>query len=66
MRFYHEVDGELSSADVEDIVQNVVASNRLEGMYTPPADIEMLRKVLSGQISHDEYMAWALAQAGVM
>lgn len=65
MRFYHRVDGKLSSEDVEDIVQAAVASARLSGMYTPPEDVEMLRRLAAEEISHDEYMAWVLTKAGV-
>lgn len=65
MRFYRRIDGRLLPEDVEDIVRNVVASARLSGMYTPPEDVEMLRRLAAEEISHDEYMAWALAKAGV-
>lgn len=65
MRFYTRVNGKLSSEDVEDIVQSTVAWARLSGMYTPPEDVEMLRRLAAEEISHDEYMAWALTKAGV-
>lgn len=65
MRFYHRVNGKLLPGDVEDIVQAAVASARLSGMYTPPEDVEMLRRLAAEEISHDEYMVWALAKAGV-
>lgn len=65
MRLYHRINGRLSSEDVEDIVQAAVASARLSGMYTPPEDVEMLRRLAAEEIFHDEYMAWALAKAGV-
>lgn len=66
MRLYRRIDGRLSPEDVEDIVQATVASARLSGMYTPPDEVEMLRRLVADEISHDEYMAWALAKAGVL
>lgn len=66
MRFYHRINGKLSSEDVEDIVQAAVASVRLSGMDTPPEDVEMLRRFLAGEISEAEYDAWALAKIGAL
>lgn len=65
MRFYRRIDGKFSSEDVDDIVQNVVASARLEGMPVPKDEVEMLRRLAADEISYDEYMRWLLARVGV-
>lgn len=65
MRFYCRIDGKLSSEDVNDIVRNVVASARLEGMAVPQDEVEMLRRLAADEIAYDEYMRWLLARAGV-
>lgn len=65
MRLYQRVNGKLSPDDVEDIVRRTVASARLEGMVTPPDEIEMLRRFAADEISGDDYIAWALGCAGV-
>lgn len=66
MKYYHKVNGHLSDDDVEELVQSAVASNRLEGLYTPPYELEMLRKYARGDITYDECMAWIWNRAGVV
>lgn len=66
MRFYRRINGRLLPEDVQDIVRATVASNRLSGMDTPPEDVEMLRRLLAGEISEAEYDAWALAKIGAL
>lgn len=65
MRYYERINGKLSPEDVDDIVRRTVADHRLEGMNTSLEEIDMLRKFVAGEISDDEYMEWALKNAGV-
>lgn len=65
MRYYKRINGKLSPEDVDDIVRRAIGNNRLEGMDTSPEEAEMLRKFVAGEISDDEYMEWALKNAGV-
>lgn len=65
MRNYAKVDGKLTPEDVEHIVQEIVASSRLEGYYMSDEEIEMLRKYTNGEISDSEYTAWACKRAEV-
>ncbi len=65
MRYYERINGKLSPEDVDDIVRRTVADHRLEGMNTSLEEIDMLRKFTAGDISDDEYMEWALKNAGV-
>lgn len=61
---YKKADGSLSSDDVEDCVRWVIAQQRLEGLILSSDEIDMLRQVVRGDITDDEYMVWALKRAG--
>lgn len=65
MEYYHKVNGKLTPEDAEDCVRAAIASNRLEGLETPPEEEEMLRKYANGMVTDEECMAWALRRAGV-
>lgn len=65
MRNYAKVDGKLTLEDTEHIVQEVIASSRLEGYYMSDEEINMLRKYANDEISDIEYTAWACKRAGV-
>lgn len=54
----------MSECEIDDCIKQIVASNRMEGMDTPPDEIEMLRKYGSGAIARDEYMRWLLRETG--
>lgn len=64
MRAIKRVNGKLSPEDVEYCVQAAIAENRLEGLESTEEEVQMLRKCLSGEITEDEYLAWARRVAG--
>lgn len=51
--------------DIEDCIQAVIATNRLEGLVSPPEEIDMVRRYMRGDITESEYMAWVYKNAGV-
>lgn len=51
--------------DAEKAVQNVIAMQRLEGLYLTEDEIFHLRLYAEGKITESEYMAWVLSKAGV-
>lgn len=55
----------MAEKSVEEIVQNVVATQRLEGINLTADEIVKLRDYVSGKITKAEYMQWALRKAGV-
>lgn len=58
MRKYDLVDGKLSPEDIERVIAETVAEQRLEGLTVTDEEIGKLRSYLSGGITRDEYMAW--------
>lgn len=58
MRKYDLVDGKLSPEDIERVIAETVAEQRLEGLRVTDEEIEKLRAYLSGRITRDEYMDW--------
>lgn len=58
MRKYVTQNGKLSPEDIERVIAETVAEQRLEGLRVTDKEIEKLRAYLSGGITRDEYMAW--------
>lgn len=65
MKRYVKVNGRLTDEDIEDCIQAVIATNRLEGLVSPPEEIDMVRRYMRGDITESEYMAWVYENAGV-
>lgn len=57
--------GKPTYEEAEKLVQETVASNRLEGLDPTQEEIDMLRKYAHGEITKAEYKAWILEHAGV-
>ena len=58
MRKYALVDGKLSPEDIERVIAETVAEQRLEGLTVTDEEVGKLRAHLSGEITLDDYMAW--------
>lgn len=58
MRKYDMTDGKLSPEDIERVIAETVAEQRLEGLTVTDEEIGKLRSYLSGEITRGEYMAW--------
>lgn len=56
-------DGRYSGTDIERMIEEAAADQRLEGIVVTDAEIEKVRDYLHGRISKDDYMAWALKLA---
>lgn len=65
MKYYKKTNGRLSDDGVEEIVQSVVASSRLEGYHASDDVIDMLKKYARGEVSKEQYKTWVLEKAGV-
>ena len=56
-------DGRYSDADIERIIEETVAEQRLEGLDMTEAEIGKLRDLLHGRITEADYDAWVAANA---
>lgn len=50
--------------EIEENIRAAVASSRLEGIYTPPEEISLLRDYMLGKIAREDYNAAILGKAG--
>lgn len=55
--------GKLSPEDAEHLVQEVVADQRLEGLYMTDDEIEKLRDLANGRITERDYDSWVRSRA---
>jgi len=62
MKCYNGVGCGLSTEEAEAIVRRVIGSDsELRSLNFTPEMITMLCRFASGEISEDEYMAWAMS-----
>lgn len=65
MRHFEKTNGQLSSADIERVIEETVAEQRLEGLTVTDDEICKLWAYLSGEITKDDYMAWVRESVAV-
>lgn len=65
MRHFEKTNGRLSPADIERVIEETVAEQRLEGLTVTDDEIRKLRAYLSGEITKDDYMVWVRESVAV-